>query len=177
MANERLRACIAASAGGDQEHYRELYEHLVDRVFAYVRSRTNTREQATDTTQDVFIELWKSLPRFTYHSREQFYSYVYVIAKRRLAALYGAKQTEALPEEEILEGEEARPGDETSDAIMRALATLDEETREIITLHHWLRYTFKEIGDFIGMGETAVRVRHHRALKLLQARLSNASYE
>ncbi len=167
-----IRALVEKSALGDKESYRGIYEHMIDRVYAYLYSRTGTRDQATDIAQDVFVELWKALPRFTYHSREQFYAYVFVIMKRKLAKLYGMRQKETVSlNEETLPSTERDPGGVAQDEVSRALETLDEETREIIVLHHWSRYTFGEIASLINMTETAVRVRHHRALKALRDHL------
>jgi RNA polymerase sigma-70 factor (ECF subfamily) len=169
--SDNLERLIRESASGNSESYRSLYEHLSGRVFAYVRSRVNTREQATDLTQDVFVELWKALPRFTFHSREQFYAFVFVITKRRLSAFYAGRSKDAVPLDTDTEQDVRAdiPGGETLDTVTRALATLDAETREIVVLHHWSRYTFGEIAEMLHLTETAVRVRHHRALKTLHA--------
>lgn len=167
-----IRTLIEKCAQGDTGSYQALYDHMIDRVYAYIRYRTSTKEQATDIAQDVFIELWKALPRFTYQSREQFYAYVFVITKRKLSALYAKRDRETLElNEETIMIEMGDSGGEMSDEVSRALETLDEQTREIVVLHHWSRYTFKEIASLINMTETAVRVRHHRALKSLAAHI------
>lgn len=175
MTADAIRTLIEASGHGDKESYRKLYEHMIDRVYAYLKSRTGSKEQATDLAQDVFVELWKALPRFTYHSREQFYAYVFVITKRKLSGFYEMRKRETLPlDEEAVPGtdESLEPGNAREDEVSRALQILDEETREIVVLHHWSRYTFGEIASLINMTESAVRVRHHRALKLLRAKIS-----
>lgn len=172
MRPEELRAHIADANAGDTESFRKLYEHLVDRVYAYLRSRTSTKEQATDLAQEVFTELWQALPRFTYHSREQFYAYVFIIAKRKLIKLYGQKSRASIElNEETMSPVTDGKAHESNDMLMRALSILDPQTREIITLHHWSRYTFGEIATLVNMTESAVRVRHHRALKTLHEHL------
>ena len=171
-----IETLIRESVGGNTERYRELYEHMVDRIFAYVRSRTGTHEAATDITQDVFVDLWKALPTFTYHSREQFYAFVFVITKRKLSHHYGAESLRATAplDEATLEANDVpRPGNEEADELARALTTLDPLTRDIMVLHHWSRYTFGEIAHLINMTESAVRVRHHRALATLQKNLTH----
>ena len=178
ISSDEIRVLIEKSGRGDKESYRLIYEHMIDRVFAYLKSRTGTKDEAADITQDVFVELWKALPRFTYHSREQFYAYVFVSIKRKLFQLYGArhKETVSLDEETFASTESEKPGDSMHDEVTRALATLDSETREIVVLHHWSRYTFGEIAVLINMTENAVRVRHHRALKILRAHISKETY-
>jgi RNA polymerase sigma factor (sigma-70 family) len=126
-----------------------------------------------DLTQDIFIDLFSSLSGFVYQTRGQFYAYVFVITRRKLARHYDdcAKRRER----EGLELDEAKVagtlGSEgsyaTSYDIDIALRSLDEDTREIVVLRHWSRYSFSEIASLKDMTESAVRVRHHRALKTL----------
>lgn len=170
----RFREALEASSRGNTVAFHEVYSALHDRVFAYVRSRLTTRDDALDCTQQVFVELWKSLPRFTWKSEPQFYGFLFTIVKRRLIVFYhNAKQMpEALPDEENLPSDTKETG--ATDTMIRALDTLDERDREIITLHHWSRYTFGEIGAMLNMSESAVRVRHHRALKTLKTTLESS---
>lgn len=165
---------VHKSAVGNAEAFRALYEHLIDKVFAYVRYRTNTEDDAIDLTQEVFVDLYKALPTCTYASKEQFYGFVFTITKRKLAKHYANKHTQAAKNMSEFDEERYLASDndtETTHDVTNALATLDDLTREIIVLHHWSRYTFPEIATLIDMTESAVRVRHHRALKTLSASL------
>jgi RNA polymerase sigma-70 factor, ECF subfamily len=171
---ETFRELIEQSASGNSESFKVLYEQLVDKIFAYVRYRTSSEEDATDVTQEVFIDLYKSISTFTYRSPEEFYGFVYTITKRKLAKYYAHSSTQAIKTtDEFDEERHGVPGDdpENSHDVSKALATLDETTQEIVVLHHWSRYTFPEIAALIGMKESAVRVRHHRALKTLSVLL------
>jgi RNA polymerase sigma factor (sigma-70 family) len=170
-----IRILIEQCAKRDTESSKKLYEMLVDKVYTYVRSRTKTHEDATDITQETFIDLFRALPSFTYHSRAQFYAYVFVITKRKLARYYTHAKRDG-NEPMVFDEEHMAPSDEDVSHdmkrdILRALATLEEHTREIVILHHWSRYTFGEIAELLGMNESAVRVRHHRALATLGTRL------
>lgn len=167
-----FRTLIHGCASGDTEKFKELYEHLVDRVFSYIRYRTNTEDIATDLTQDVFVGLWGSLPNFSYRSRAEFYAYVFQIVRRTLARHYGNKHTQG--EKERVDVDEAlfpsNGSDESSRLdVRRALLTLDPVSRDVVVLHHWSGYTFGEIGEMLGSEESAVRVRHHRAMKKLKS--------
>lgn len=161
-----IRILIERSRAGETGAFSELYNHLINRVYTYVRYRTGSEERATDITQDVFIDLYKALPKFTYRSVEQFYGFVFVIVKRKLARHYGDKHMNIA---ELDEATVATPelNNLLSDELHRALNQLDPQSREIVILHHWSRYTFGEIAELVSMTETAVRVRHHRALKTL----------
>lgn len=171
-----LSQLVKSSADGNAGDFKVLYERLIDKVFAYVRYRINTEDDATDLTQEVFVDLYKALPTFTYVSKEQFYGFVFTITKRKLAKFYSNKHTQA--SKTTSEFDEERYQNQTdntttSQYVAEALQTLDDVTREIIVLHHWSRYTFPEIATLINMTESAVRVRHHRALKTLSASLDS----
>ncbi len=169
MDSTHIVTLIAKSGKGDTECYKSLYEHLVSRVFPYVRSRVKTKEAATDLVQDVFIELWKALPKFVFRSLPQFYAFVFVITKRQLAQYYSRGARDPLPFDENALGEEDGDSNhEQEDEISRLLETLSPEAKEVITLHHWSGYTFGEIALMLRMNETAVRVRHHRAIATLR---------
>lgn len=170
-----IKECVAR----DRVAFEHLYEHLIDRVYAYVWFRTNTKAEATDITQDIFIDLYTSLANFQYQSIPQFYSFVFTIAKRKLAKHYDTHTSEVtthidFPSEDMLP-DEAETDVEMTDEVRRAVGALPEVAQEIIVLHHWSRYTFAEIATLLEMRESAVRVRHHRALKEL-AQLLDTSH-
>lgn len=178
MESEDLRPLIEQSSAKNAEAFKVLYEHLVGRVHAYVRYRTSTTEAALDCTQDIFIALYAALPSFTYKTREQFYAYVFTITKRTLAKHYADKHTRAAKNTVDTNVDElpSRDADMSAmrDEVARALTVLDAKSREIVILHHWSQYTFPEIAVMIGMTESAVRVRHHRAQKQLATILTTA---
>ncbi len=167
-----IQQTVAAASRGDQASFSVLYEHLGDRVFAFVLSRTSNRTVALDVTQDSFVELFKALPKFTYQSDAAFFAFVFTIVRRQVAQYYHRHNKEQVVElhEEFIA--ESGPGAAELHAVHAALATLDEATRDIVVLHHWSRYTFAEIAAMVNMTESAVRVRHHRARATLAEALS-----
>ena len=173
--NVDLQTLLANAQANPSVHFKGVYELLVDRVFAYVSYRVSHKETATDLVQEVFIDLHAGLKNFTYESDAQFYSFVFLITKRKLAKQYQAQTKKSSAEVTVDETLLASPPPQTEleDSVTRALETLDEDTREIIILHHWSRYTFSEIASLLTMTESAVRVRHHRALKSLATTLTN----
>lgn len=169
---------ITESAKGDAESSKKLYEYLVDKIYAYVGYRTSTKEHAIDITQDVFIDFFGNLHSFEYKSPAHLYAYVFVITKRKLARHYAdmnmrgnVGQTpfdESVPTTATLDTEVTYANDFDTN---QALSLLDDVTREIVALHHFSQYTFGEIAVLLQMNESAVRVRHHRALKVLAQKM------
>lgn len=68
--------------------------------------------------------------------------------------------------------DDLRPVDEAAadhELAARLLMQLSPEERELVGLVYTERLTFAEVGDRLGLTETAARVRHHRTLKHLKA--------
>lgn len=175
---QAVKQLVVRAVADEAGAFEALYEHLVDKVFAYVKYRTSREEDALDLTQEIFIDLYKALPSFKYESSSQFYSFVFVITKRKLAKWYAQIETNINAQTVALDEDNTSVASNDTvaqDEVSRALAQLEVETREIVVLHHWARYTFKEIASLIEMTESAVRVRHHRALKTLSALIDQPS--
>jgi RNA polymerase sigma-70 factor, ECF subfamily len=165
-----LRSLTSGAKEKDANSARLLYEHLVEKVFPFVRGRVGTQEDALDITQDVFVDFFKQIDHFTYQTPAHLYAYVFVIARRKLARHYATAKTVAvheLPDEDQLASPYVESG-ETRTALALALERLEPKAREIIELHHFSRFTFGEIALMLGEGESAVRVAHHRALAKLR---------
>ncbi len=162
-----LEMCQSDSA----VHFRAVYDLLVERIYGYIKARVNSNDEALDLTQEVFIDIYQALPNFKYQSDEAFYSFIYTICKRKLAKHYQKTKLAPATSEEL--DEYAGPPLKTDDPdLFAALSQLGEMDQEIISLHHWSRYTFGEIAEALNMTESAIRVRHHRSLKTLAEILS-----
>lgn len=161
--------CDAAKAG-KQQAYQALFDELEPRLYAYVCSRVSDSEQASDVVQETLIAFFRTLPTFVYTTTPQLYQYVFTIVKRQLAQTYERqkRQPETLDESTMSEsGSFSAEISMIRRDVVAALAELDEIAREIVILHHWSRFTFKEIGVLLAMEEGTVRTRHHRAKEFL----------
>ncbi len=174
MSDEELQSTVTAAGTGDAESFRRLFILLEPAVYAYVRGRVPVSVEANDVVEDILVGLFRSLATFEFRSKGQFYQYVYTIARRELASQY--KQTKKVAQERIEvpleEVADSGSSHTTKLAVQQALACLDDTSRDIMLLHHWSRYTFVEIGEILGLGESAVRVRHHRAKQQLATLLT-----
>ncbi|MCK5095744.1 MAG: sigma-70 family RNA polymerase sigma factor [Candidatus Pacebacteria bacterium] len=165
-----LENLVISSVKGDERAFRFLYERLNDPLFKYILSRTKDRDDATDILQDVFVDLWRALDTFTYTSDGQFYGFVFTITKRKLGKHYKNKKVFREIDENLLENSYKMDVEFADDAriLMKAIEELKEKYRTVIKLRYWSGLTFPEMGKLLGDKETTVKVRHHRALKLLE---------
>jgi len=170
-----LKSLIISSKEGDEQAFHLLYSRLNDPFFKYILSRTKDRDDATDILQEVFIDLWKAFQTFQYNSDAQFYGFTFTIIKRKLEKHYKRPRSYDELDENSLEFSYSDDAEHRDDVrvLMEAIGGLKERDRTVLELHYWSGLTFGEIGKMINDKETTVKVRHHRALKLLEELLSN----
>ena len=165
---DSLADALAKAGEGHELSFRALYEHLIDRLFSFVRPRARSRDEATDIVQDIFVDVWGAMPRFTYISDAHFYSFVFTIAKRRLIRHYKTHTHESLDDLEQSEHPRIEADIVDPDGMRKLIEQLPEKHREVITLRYFSGLPFVEIADMLGTTETNAKVRHHRALKELR---------
>lgn len=163
-----LQERLERAADGDEQAFREVYELLVDRVFSFIRMRARSRDEAMDIVQDVFLDVWGALSRFRYVSDAHFYSFVFVITKRRLIKHYKTHVHESLEELEPHVHPKVDADITDPDGVRDVVAKLPEKYRDVVALRYWSGLSFAEIGEYLGITENSAKVRHHRALKELE---------
>ena len=174
MKTESFKTAVSAAAKGEHRAFRELFDASSDKVFRYLLGQLGDRDEALDMLQDVYVDIWKSLPRFRYRSDQEFWGFVFLIARRKVYAhRKGAhKRHVAVDNEtlEILHDQSIPPdlpiGDQS--ILQHAMQRLSATSREVLNLRYWSELSFKEIAIATRTTEGAAKVRHHRALKELQ---------
>lgn len=170
--SQSVEGLVAEAKGGNEDAFRELFDMLSDRLFAYALSHTRSRDDALDCVQDTFIDLWSGLEKFRYRNDESFYGFVFLILKRKLYRHYKKKpQTVELDEKYITENYTLEVEDYRY--LERILGTLPERYQELLKLRYWAAFSFKEIAAVMNIKEGTAKVWHHRAINSLQLGLQN----
>ncbi len=159
--------------------FEKFYNTHVDKVYRFVYFRIGgDKALAQDLVSEIFL---KALEHFAdYDQKKSNSAWVFTIAKNHLANYWRDKKpTGSLPEDEAESNDDfwlksavnLLKKDTVKREIAELLETLDENTREIVTFHYLLGYSYSEIADIKGMSETAVKVAAHRALKKLSTNI------
>src|SRR2546430_4969956 len=61
---QSAEAALVRAAQEDLTAFAPLYERYRDRIYAYLRTRTRSAEDAADLTQQVFLQALDALPRY-----------------------------------------------------------------------------------------------------------------
>jgi RNA polymerase sigma-70 factor (ECF subfamily) len=163
------------AAQADPAAFGPLYERYRDRVYAYLRTRTLSDDDAADLTQHVFVHALDALPRYRTHGAP-FAAWLLRIAhnvaindrKRRRESIAWDLLPEALhpsqndgPEAQVLQRE-------VNSRLREALAACDPSAREVLALHYAAGLTVRETAAVVGRSEAAVKKQLTRTIRDLK---------
>lgn len=166
MGDEELIEQINA---GDEEAAEALVLRYYPSILRYCRWHSCSEDAAQDLTQETFLKLFRSLPR--YEKKNHFRTYLYTIA-RRLCIDESRKNAPVLTED-MESVEEARESGGILEAeerltMERRLACLMPEQREAVLLRFGEDMRYPEIAKITGCPARTVQSRVRSALKVLR---------
>jgi RNA polymerase sigma-70 factor (ECF subfamily) len=143
-------------------------------VYRFVRRRTRSAADAEDITQDVFEAASRALAD-TAEDVSPPLAWLYTVAKRRLVDQH--RRTSQRPSVESLDARDVVSDDGPAYAdgivadLIEALSELPSSQRQVLVLKLVRGWRFAEIGESLGIGEDAAKMRFARGLKQLRSAL------
>jgi RNA polymerase sigma-70 factor (ECF subfamily) len=156
---------------GRQSAYETLVDRYRDYVFSVVLRIVKTREEAEETTMDVFLKAYESLGSFEQKSR--FSTWLYTIAYRTAIDRVRKKKpyTRSLDEDEkpfqLAEASDRTPDQklqqkDLGDTIELALDRLKPEDAALIRLFYLQENSVKEVAEITELSVSNVKVKLYR---------------
>jgi RNA polymerase sigma-70 factor (ECF subfamily) len=154
---------MLAFAAGRNDAFTALFERYKQPLFGFFRRRLADSAQAEELTQETFIAVLRSAPR--YQPSALFRTFLYSIALRILRAHRRKTAFRATFFGEQPAGREpAGHSDPVVDLLMReAVATLDRIDREVLLLREFEQLSYAEIAEVLALPLNTVRSRLFRA--------------
>ncbi len=156
---------------GHQSAVESLYLHYFEPIYRFCYWQTNRSADAEDLTQDIFVEMAKSIRNF--RGKSSFKNWLYVIAKRKINDWVREKYH--YPKSELLDiiGNTEEWVDEHNESLKRKtvqqlLDTLNTQERKVISLRYLKNYSVKETAAKLRISESNVKILCHRSLKKLK---------
>jgi RNA polymerase sigma-70 factor (ECF subfamily) len=159
----------------------------VDDLLRYFRRRVDAPEDAADLLGRVLLSLWETGARIP-TTDEEARMWCFGIARNALRNHY--RQTarrlslaDTLRDELRTSSLHADAADTTAHArirnqrIRRSVASLDEGSRELVTLVHWDKFTLAQAARLLKINESTARTRYGRALQRLRRELKEPSLD
>lgn len=162
---------MQAYAGGEAAAFEALYRRHRDALYRYLLRGVSSPDVAAELFQDV----WKNLiqARDRYRPDAPFGAWLYKLARNRLTDHYRMQRPTTEVPEDLPAPEGERPdvaAGRRSEAarLLRALALLPAEQREVIVLREEESLTLEQIAEVQGVGRETVKSRLRYALSKLR---------
>ena len=162
------------AARSDPRAFERLYDAYFQRVYAYVRSRVSSRQDAEDIVSGVFLRAVEAVRggRFEWRHAGSFSGWLFRIARNSIADHYRhAPRTPSLPLHGVpaLDTVSPPPGDdllhrEQTAELHRLVGSLSPRRQEVITLKFYGGLRNSEIASVLGLDERSVASHLCRAL-------------
>ena len=160
------------------KQYREAFALLLpryrDKVFRLIFSMLRDRALAEDTTQDVFLRIWRALPGFA--GQSQLSTWIYAIAKNgALSEIRKRKPTVSIDQNDDEDGYNpavaalAAPDadDSATVSVGQLLDQLPERYRQAVVLFYMEDKSYEQTAASLGLPLGTVKALLHRARKRL----------
>jgi len=183
--NESDRQLIQLAVEGNQKAYEELLRKYRGIIYHLIYKMVGNREETEDLVQETFVKAFNSLSSFK--EEFAFSTWLYKIATNHTIDLLRKRrlQTYSLDEpvrtkegevhreypDEKFSPEKALLTHESTEIILKAIETLPEKYRTIITLRHSEDRSYEEIGTILQIPIGTVKARLFRARELLKKEL------
>lgn len=161
----------------EREDFLELYARYYDRIFRFCHGRVLNPELAEDLTAETFMQALTHLDRFRWQG-VTFGSWLYRIALNQVRyRRRDAHDHEHLDDHQDAVVDEAADPldlvllDDGQRRVRRAIALLDEDTREAIRLQYWDGLTPSEIAVVLDQPVGTVKARLGRGRQKLRSTL------
>lgn len=153
-----------------EANWEKLYDRHAKALVLYARQWLSSLSDAEDAVQDAFVRLIKSPQQFGEDPVPVLYQAV------RWAALDRIRREQRRQNREELKSQES-PAEtlfvdhlekrERRQAVQKAMESLPDEQRQVLTMHIWGELGFREIGEALGISLNTAASRYRYGLKKL----------
>lgn len=156
---------------GNPDSFTRLFNEMNVPMYMVAFRILRNRADAEDAVQDVFLKLLKNVPTEISNGRAYIFQTVRNTAISRLRRRNF--ETSTNPEEllPLLRNDEAEDGgsDSVAEQFEELMEELDDEEREIFTLHVDAELGFREIAKMTGLSTASVFRRYRSAIRKLRS--------
>ena len=165
---------IERCRSGDRQAFEALLVEYEKPVFNAAYRMLNSRDDAQDITQTVFLKVFENIDQFDPSRR--FFSWIYRITLNESINWLGkSKRLEPLTREAAFEGkgpEQEVESANVSSNVQAALMTIKSDYRSVVVLKHFLGCSYAEISHVLDIPEKKVKSRLYTARQQLKDALT-----
>lgn len=181
---------ITSAQGGDMQAFERLVHRYDKRVLSIALSYVNDPDEAKDIYQEVFVRVYRALPKFQFRSR--FSTWLYRIATNVCLTHQTRQRTHTMvsideePEDDTggkypfvdtladeTQTDEHAINTEIATHIHAAMDALSPQQRMVFTLRHYEGYKLREIAELMDCAEGTIKKYLFTATERMRARLKD----
>jgi len=161
-----LNDLLTRVARGDQAAFEAVYDTMAGPVYGLINRVVRDPAQSEEVSQEVLLEVWRTAARFD-PAKGSAATWVMTIAHRR--AVDRVRSATAAAAREVRSAEvPANNNDEVADTVAasldaervrRCLDGLTEPQRESITLAYYGGYSYRQVGERLGVALSTIKTR------------------
>ena len=161
-----LDGLLTRVARGDQAAFEEVYDTLAGPIYGLINRVVRDPAQSEEVCQEVLLEVWRTATRFD-PAKGTAAAWAMTIAHRR--AVDRVRSAAATAAREVRTADVPdQNGDEVADAVAasldrervrRCLDGLTEPQRESITLAYYGGYSYRQVGERLGVALSTIKTR------------------
>ena len=169
---QRWSAFMVNAQAGNESDYRQLLTELTDVIWNFLRSRFGNHHFIEDCVQETLIAIHQA--RHTYDQRRPFRPWLFAIVRNKAIDTlrkHRSRQNVAnryRGEQEVLSQSSQRNEAESEMIKGRLLDSLSVQHREVLVLTKLIGFSVAETAEKLGISESLVKVRVHRAIRKLR---------
>jgi RNA polymerase sigma-70 factor (ECF subfamily) len=181
LRQQGLESLLEAAGRGDHDAFAALYDELSAGVYGLVRRVLRDPAQSEEVTQEVFLEVWRTAPRFD-AGRGTARTWVLTMAHRRAVDRVRSEQASRAREDRVGARERVPAVDVVAEAVESgverqavrdALARLTDLQRQALELAYFGGLTYREVAERLGAPLPTVKTRMRDGLLRLRQALES----
>lgn len=168
-AGAALENCIVRIAGGDKDALVQFYQQTRPAVYGFALSILKNPQDAEDVLHDAFLQVWNAAPQYRPQGKAMAWLLT-IVRNLAMDQLRRQKHVEPLAWEDWQTQLAAVPAVSAEDrmALAGLLTALEDQERQIVTLHALTGLKHREIAALLGLPLPTVLSKYSRALKKLR---------
>jgi RNA polymerase sigma-70 factor (ECF subfamily) len=177
------QAWVARIRANDHVAFKALYDRYADHMLAFAYSSLQSRDEAQDVVQDVFLNIWKNRARWELSTSLRAYLMRAVfnqaaMRRRHLRVELTAQETSPGDTDTLSEwahrtsADEGLKEGELADALKRAVATLSPRAQQAYRLLREQHLSYAEAAQVMGITPHTLEQHLMKALKTLRTELA-----
>lgn len=171
---------------GDKKAAERIFDHFSPKIFRFFMTRTASRQDSEDLTQEVFLKLLEKIGTFN-NAQGYFSSWFWQIAKNQLIDHYREKKSFATADPDVIAKKSLTKSSDNPqkniadkneiEQVLKIVKNFSEEEQEIFSLRFLSELSYKEISIMLNKSEGNLRVISHRITQKIQKETNEKTNE